>query len=98
MARMSAITFSRFFASCGKERASSYSGHFATMRASPSCGSVCQISSVMYGINGCRSFKVLLIVQTRTRRALSALSSSAPFMRIFASSIYQSQKSSQMKS
>ena len=42
------------------------------MMESPSCGMVCQISSVIKGMKGCSSRSVPVSTQTRTRRAVSA--------------------------
>ena len=61
MARMASITRSISASSAEKSSAGSYSGHAEIMMDSPSCGRVCQISSVMNGMNGCRSLSVLLM-------------------------------------
>ena len=64
---------------------------------SVSVGSACQISSVINGINGCRSFTVLEIRKTRTLCAYTAVSP-PDCKRDFVSSIYQSHSTSQTKS
>ena len=68
------------------------------MSASPSCGRACQISSVMNGMNGCRSLRMSVRTYSSTCCALRARASSPLLRRGFVSSIYQSQYVSQMKS
>ena len=84
--------------SSGNERASLNSAQGDSIIVSPSCGRVCHISSVINGINGCKSFSVFDITYTSTAFAVSFAFSSSPPRRIFESSIYQSQKTSHIKS
>ena len=58
MAVMASMTVCIASSSAGKLNFSLYSGHLESIRNSPSCGSACQISSVMNGMNGCRSLSV----------------------------------------
>ena len=66
MALMVSITASMALSSSGKDSSGRYSGHLDTISVSPSCGRLCQISSVMNGMNGCSSLSVLLITHTST--------------------------------
>ncbi len=58
----------------------------------------CHISSLIKGIKGCRSFRVLDKTYTRVYRAVDRASSFVPYNLGFTSSIYQSQYSFQIKS
>ena len=97
-ALMAAMTRSISASSAGNSRVLSATGQGETISASPSWGRACQISSVMKGIKGWRSLRVSVSTQRSTRWALRLLSSSPLWRRDLVSSIYQSQKLSQMKS
>ncbi len=58
-------------------------------------GNRCQISSVMYGMNGCSSFRSWSRTKTSTARVEALASSSVPYSAPLLSSMYQSQNSPQ---
>ena len=55
MARTASIRLSICASSAAKCSSSLYSGHADTITDGPSCGSACQMVSVMNGMNGCSS-------------------------------------------
>ena len=82
-------------------QAGSATGQCSSMRKSPAFspwGNDCQISSVIKGMKGWRSFSVSVSTYTSTCWASSLACWSSPWRRALVSSIYQSQKSLQMKS
>ena len=95
---ISSMTFFISASAWGKARPSSYSGQGATIRASPWWGRLCQISSVTKGMKGCSRARVFVSTHTSTWRVFWAAASSPPVSGRLASSMYQSQKSSQIKS
>ena len=72
-------------------------GQAAIVIDSPSVGRFCQISSVMNGMNGCSKRIVLSSTYASTERVIAFACSSSPYNGNFAISMYQSQKSSQIK-
>ena len=65
---MSSMTFFISASAWGKAWPSSYWGQGATIRASPSWGRLCQISSVTKGIKGCSRASVWVSTHTSTWR------------------------------
>ena len=95
---ISSMTFFISASAWGKAWPSSCWGQGATIRASPSWGRLCQISSVRKGIKGWSSARVWVSTHTSTCRVFWAAVSSSPVRGRLESSMNQSQKSSQIKS